>query len=307
MPGQTWTPAEEALLLTLVQQGKQPFEIYTLFREKGIRRTQKAVVRKIAESRARDPQLWRPPIPRSEMPRFNEPMVVTGNVLNLNDIHCPFQDTPWIDRVVNLAIRWGITKAVIGGDLADMNAFSSYGREAGLDADMELDTLSRFMDALCQTFDVYYFAGNHDTRPLRALKDAGLSVKWLMQMFTPSERCHISDYYWCRLASGDSEFQIEHPKNVSVNATVVARRLAEKHHVNVIAGHGHLWGMSYDTSGRYICIDSGICADTDRMAYVALRHNTRPTMISGAVMVMDGIPILLGKDNIAFYESLHRG
>jgi len=304
MPGQTWTPAEVALLQTLVQQGKTAFECWQLFQARGIRRTQKAITRKLAECKIHDPQTWRPQLVRSEMPRFNEPLIVTGDVLNLNDIHCPFQDTPWIDRCVNLAIRWGITQVVIGGDLADMNAFSSYGREAGIDADMELDTLSRFMDALCQTFEVYYFAGNHDTRPLRALKDAGLSIKWLMQMFTPSEHCHISDYYWCRLTSGNAEYQIEHPKNVSVNATVVARRLAEKYHVNVIAGHGHLWGMSYDTSGRYTCIDSGICADTERMAYVALRHNTRPTMISGAVIVRGGVPILLGKENIGFYEKM---
>jgi hypothetical protein len=305
MSSQAWTPAEETLLLTLVQQGKTAFEIWQLFQAQGIGRTQKAVTRKIQDSKLADPQRWRPQLVRSEMPRFNEPLQVVGDVLNLNDIHCPFQDTPWIDRVVNLAIRWGITQAVIGGDLADMNAFSSYGRDTGIDADMELDTLSRFMDALCQTFEVYYFAGNHDTRPLRALKDAGLSIKWLMQMFTPSEHCHISDYYWCRLTSGNSEFQIEHPKNVSVNATIVARKLAEKHHVNVIAGHGHLWGMSYDASGRYTCIDSGICADTERMAYVTLRHSTRPTMISGAVIVVDGMPILLGKDNISFYERMH--
>lgn len=309
MPGQTWTPAEEALLQTLVQQGKQPFEIYTLFREKGIRRTQKAVVRKIAESRARDPQLWRPPIPRSEMPRFNEPMVVTGNALIWADVHAPCHDAGWMDRTANLAIKWGVDNLIIAGDFADFNSFSVFGREAGIDANQELKTLSSLMDALSKTFCVWYFAGNHDVRPIKALKnnDAGLDLSWIIRMFTPKDgELHVSNYFWCELVSADEEYQLDHPKNTSIHATIVPKKLAEKYGKHIVGAHGHTWGMTRDVSGRYWAIDSGVCADPLRMGYIQQRHSTRPEVQQGAVVVMDGIPILLGKDNISFYESLRR-
>jgi len=305
MRGQTWTPAEELLLRELVQQGKQPFEIYNLFREKGIRRTHRAVERKIQESRYRDPQTWRPQIPRSEMPRFNEPLVVTGDALVWADIHAPCHDAGWMDRTANLAIRWGIDNLIIAGDFADFNSFSVFGREAGIDANQELKTLSHLMDALSKTFCVYYFAGNHDTRPVKALKESGLDVRWIIRMFEPKDaELYVSNYFWCELISANECYQIEHPKPTSIHATVVPKKLAEKYGRHIIGAHGHTWGQSIDISGRYWAIDSGVCADPIRMGYIQQCHNTRPEVVQGAVIVRDGIPILLGKENIAFYESM---
>jgi hypothetical protein len=308
MSSQAWTPAEETLLLTLVQQGKTAFEIWQLFQAQGIGRTQKAVTRKIQDSKLADPQTWRPQLVRSEMPRFNEPMQVTGNALIWADVHAPCHDAGWMDRTANLAIKWGIRNLIIAGDFADFNSFSVFGREAGIDANQELETLSKLMDALSKTFCVWYFAGNHDVRPIKALKnnDAGLDLSWIIRMFTPKDgELHVSNYYWCELVSANECYQIEHPKNTSVHATIVPKKLAEKYGRHVVGAHGHAWGQSIDISGRYWAIDSGVCADPLRMGYIQQRHSTRPEVVQGAVVIMDGVPILLGKDNISFYERMH--
>jgi len=297
---QPWTPAEEALLLDKVQGGWQPFDIYNLFKERGIRRTQKSIVRKLQNMRRKDCATWSAQVPASPMRKYNKPLVVEGDALVLADIHAPFHDAAWINRVSALALRMGIERCIIAGDLADFSAFSVFGRE--VDADVELDVLSRVMDTLSANFEVWYFAGNHDVRPVRRLRDAGLNVKWIMQMFVPSQRCHISDYFWCDLVSGGRKFRIEHPKNTSINAGVVPAKLAAKYRCSVIGAHGHVWGMSRDVSGRDWAIDSGVCCDPDRVAYVSQRHNTRPALYRGAVIVTDGIPLLLGPDNIRFYE-----
>ena len=297
MASETWTPDEEALARKLYEEGQNSRQVEQEFRLRGWLRSQKSIIRKKAR------EGWHHKLPPSPTPRYNSPLVVEGDAVVLADVHAPYHDARWIDRVLSLALRWGVTQCIIAGDLADFTSFSTFQREAGIDADMELDTLSRVMDAICADFEVWYFAGNHDTRPIQRLREAGLSVRWIMQMFTPSERCHISDYYWCRLISGDVTYQIEHPKNTSAHAAVVPAKMAAIHRCSIIGAHGHRWGMSRDVSSRDWAIDSGICADPLRLAYRAQRHNTAPADYQGAVIVVGGVPILLGVDNIGFYES----
>ena len=223
----------------------------------------------------------------------------------MGDVHCPFHDAHWMDRVIGLALKRGVRQVILAGDFADFNAFSSFGRDVGIDADAELDALSALMDALIATFErVYYIAGNHDVRPLRVLKDAGLSAPALMRLFAPrpdDKHFFTSDYHWCRLTSGGVPWQIEHPKNASVNATIVPKALAAKYGCHVIGTHGHTWGMTRDVSGRYFAVDSGICADPLRLGYTQLIHNTRPLQQQGAVIVQDGLPLLVSPQTMALY------
>jgi len=284
---------------TLTEQGKDSAEIARRLQDRGIQRTQKAIMR------MKDRQGWHAQVPDSPLRKsISKPLHVEGDVLILPDIHAPMHDAQWINRVCDLAYKWGIKQAIIAGDLADFNAFSVFGRDAGIDADMELDSLSAVMDALCQSFEVYYFAGNHDVRPCRALKNAGLNVTWLMKMFTPSEHCHISDWFWCELASGGVKYHVEHPKNASINAGIVPAKLASKYLCSTIGTHGHVWGMRRDVSGQYWAIDSGVCADPELLTYTTMHHSTRPVVYQGAVIVRDGVSILLGPDNMRFYESM---
>jgi len=247
---------------------------------------------------------WHAQIPTASTPRFDTPLAIEGDALIWADVHGPFHDAEWMNRTADLALRWGITNLVIAGDLADFNAFSVYGRQVGIDAETELETLAEIVDAACGSFTVWYVAGNHDVRPLRTLAHAGLSVTSIMRMFTGDKGCHLSDYHWCDLASGGRRFRIEHPQNASVLPTRVAQALATKYRCSVIAGHGHLWGMTHDASGQDWAIDSGICADPLRIGYAQQTHNTRPAMCQGAVIVRDGVPVLLGPENIGFYEGL---
>jgi predicted phosphodiesterase len=300
-----WTPAEVALLQEYVQQGVGFDGIVERFAARGIPRTYKSIQRKAQQERNRAPDVWRVRLPRSTTRRYNAPLEVQGDAVILADIHAPFHDADWLDRVVSLALKRNVRQAVLAGDFADFNAFSSYGRDVGIDADAELDTLAALMDALIATFErVYYIAGNHDVRPLRVLGDVGLSVTSLMRLFAPrpdDKQFFTSDYHWCRLVSGGQTYQIEHPKNASVNAAFVPRKLAGKFGCHVIGAHGHTWGMTKDDSGRYWAIDSGVCADPLRLGYTQLVHSTRPVQMQGAVIVQGGLPLLLSPETIGMY------
>lgn len=300
-----WTAAEVALLRSYVQQGLGYDQIVKRFEQDGIRRTYKAVQRKAQQERNKAPDQWHARMPRSDVKRYDEPLEVTGNAVILGDIHCPFHDARWMDKVIGLALKRGINQAIIAGDLADFNAFSTFGRDVGIDADAEIDALSDLVDALGQCFErIHYFAGNHDVRPIRALRDAGLSMHTVMRMFAPrpdDKTFYTSDYHWCWLTSGGVRYQIEHPKNASIHATLVPKKLAAKYECSVIAAHGHVWGITRSDSGRHWAIDSGMMADPQRMGYCQIVHNVRPMMMQGAVLVIDGLPLLVSPETIGMY------
>lgn len=304
MPGQSWTTAETALLKALVQQGLTTEKIAARFREEGIARSQKAISRKIANERDRGGG-WHAATPPSRARRYDQPIELEGNALILADIHCPFQDARFIDAAIDLAQQYAIDAAILAGDLADFNAFSAFGRDAGLDADEELDALAELVDRIAANFDrVAYFAGNHDLRPLKPVKYAGMTLTRLARMFTPDaddKHFMVSDYAWCRLRSGGVLWHIEHPQNASVNATYVARRLAAKFECSVVTAHGHTWGLAKSDSGLHWAVDSGICADPLRLGYTQLVHNTRPVQQQGAVLIIDGLPLLVNPQTIGMF------
>ncbi len=304
MPGQSWTTAETALLKTLVQQGLTSDKITARFSEEGIHRTQKAIQRKIAKEKVKSTG-WHSLVLPARTPLYDTPIELRGNALILSDIHCPFQDAAFINASIDLAQQYDIDTAILAGDLADFNAFSSFGRDVGLDANEELDALAELVDRIAACFDrVAYFAGNHDLRPLKPIRYAGMTLTRLARMFTPpadDKHFLVSDYSWCRLYSGGVTWHIEHPRSASVNPTYVARRLAAKFECSVVTAHGHTWGMARSDSGRHWAVDSGICADPLRLGYTQLVHNTRPVQQQGAVLIIDGLPLLVNPQTIGMF------
>jgi len=305
MSGKPWADEETRALKALIQSGIGGAEACRALRAQGFNRTPDSVSTKLKVERIMAPSEWHPQISLSQAERFTKPLVVEGDAIVLPDIHCPFHDAIWMNRVIGLALRWDVKQAIIAGDLADFQAFGHWMKEGALTANQELESLETILDEIVANFDkTIYFAGNHDVRPIKALGDVGLNVKWIMKMFTPSKNCLISDYHWCDLKSNGERFRIEHPKNTSVHGTRVPKALASVYLCHQIHAHGHVWGMTRDVSNHYWAIDSGVCCDEARIDYVSKIHGNRPRLIRGAVIVKDGIPYLLGEHNIAGYERM---
>jgi len=279
------------------EQGRDSAAIATEFAARGIDRTQKAV------QRIRARKGWRMLVPTSPV-KLEAPPVMQGDALLLFDIHSPCHDARWINRCVDLALRWGVRQCGIGGDLVDFTAFSIFAKSDAYDVQEEIVQTEAILKALECAFDsIVYSAGNHDVR-LSRLTGWMLPVETAVRLFIRSGRTTFTRSYWFTLISGGEEFYIEHPANTSVNQTIVPAKLAAKYRKHVIAGHGHLWGMGRDVSGQYWAIDAGVCADPDRIEYYQMRHSTRPAMQQGAVIVRDGTPLLLSPHNIAAFEAM---
>lgn len=297
----TWTPAEEALAEALFQQGLDSAQIAERFREKGLSRTQKALQRK----RAREG--WHAQIYGAPTPRFDQPLHVKADrALILPDPHAPFHDADWCNRVIRLALAHKCDTVAVPGDLVDFTAFSKWGRQERVEAEDEIKAARDLLRALARCFEhVVYTGGNHEMRLPRITGNL-LELRDTMDLFVRDANVLTTDYHWFELESGGQTYYVEHPKNASVIPARVPTRLAEKLGCHVVATHGHNWGMARDVSGRYWCIDAGVCCDPMKLAYVQKVHSTRPTIYRGAVLVTDGIPILLGPDNITFYENIIR-
>lgn len=292
---QPWSPSEDALCRMLVEQGKTSADIADIFADQGIQRTQRAIM--VRSYR----QGWRAHMPPSPVV-IEPPPTMEGDALLLFDIHSPCHDARFIDACIDLALKMGIKKCGIGGDLVDFNAFSFF-QKAGFDVDAEIDTTEKILSALESIFDeIVYSNGNHEDR-LSRLTGWLLPVQQAVRLFMRTDKTTFSRAYWFTLISGGEKYYIEHPKNVSAHATVVPKALAAKYHCHVIAGHGHLWGESKDISGEYRAIDSGVCADPQRIEYYMMRHSVRPAMCQGAVIVKDGVPLLLDPEKVKVYLS----
>ncbi len=296
-----WSEADVAFLLHLVRRGKNSAQIYTLLKERGKDRSQKAIIRKTANERKRDPIRWRReilPPPVAYRP-FNEQMrVEADNVLILMDIHAPLHHARFLNDAIDAAISLKCDTVIIGGDAIDWDTFSPFHRQPQTEAEEEIAATKQIFDTLSESFKrIHYFGGNHEMRAVRTLEGL-VEPALIMSWFANQENVECSNYHWCELVSSGEEYLIEHPRNASVIPTRVAQALCSKYLKHVITGHGHLWGITRDISGTFWAIESGICADSSRFEYTERIHSKRPSAVVGAVMVLEGIPWLMCQENV---------
>ena len=229
-------------------------------------------------------------VAQSPKPRFDSPLELWGPALIIADPHCPYHDADFINEAIALAKRGKAKFCVIPGDLFDCNSFSPFDPNAKDLLEEDLAAAQQLVEALLQNFQqVVWLMGNHEGRLFRRLGFHQLEHERAKRLVSTLDAFVVSPYYQCRV----NGWLVCHPKNIASTGGKVASRLATKHACNVVAGHGHLFGLSQDDSGRYIGIDSGCCADPLRLEYNAVRPNTRPAMVQGAVLLTQSKVALL--------------
>jgi len=298
MSGDTWTPAERALVRGLIEQGHNDAEITDQLQRDGIQRTYKAI------QRLRQRQGWHAKVQPSPFTLDRAVVLEADRALLLFDIHAPLHDFEWINRVLDLALKWRCDSIGIGGDLVDFSSVSYWGRSIGIELADELDAGAAVMKALAGCFKRKVLAGgNHEHRMVKALKGA-LKMQEVLDQFVAGPCVTTTNRTWFELRSGGKAFRICHPGQYSRNPTWVAQKLASKYRCSVIAGHDHLWGVTRDPSNGWWAIDAGCCLDPKRVNYLEEQMTTFPQPVQGAVIVIEGTPILLGEHNVGLYERV---
>jgi len=292
-----WTPDEEAILRRCKLLDMEIPEIMEHLHAAGYKRRHQQIRRKYQEMR-----LSRRHVPPQRI-KVDPPIsIVADRILLMADIHAPYHDEAFMTDVINLALRVGCTHCASLGDLIDFASLWWEGRAPGVELENEIESAREIMMALESCFKVIAIAGNHDERMGRMLQHRA-DLQTLAPLWMGPNITH-SPYRWFRFRSGGEMWQAEHPANASVNATIVPKKLASIHLCHVVAGHGHEWGIARDVSGQFYAIDTGICADPEKLAYAYQTHSTRPAMNQGAALVLDGVPLLLSRDNIGMYSKM---
>lgn len=193
----------------------------------------------------------------------------------------PFHDARLISHCVTAARSFGVKTLGIFGDWFDFHALSIFLSASVKDWENELDNNEKYGNQLTSQFDrVIWSNGNHEERMARALMQ-WITVDRLRMMIGLGAHVQTTDYYHAEI--GD-DWIATHPKNSSVIPGRVPFALAQKYRKNIISFHGHGTGAVF--ANGFYCIDAGMCADPEKLEYTQLRHNTRPLMQRGAVLML---------------------
>lgn len=267
-------------------------------------------------------------VPRSTQPIFDGALKTQGDAVILSDVEAPFQESEFINRVLDLADSWGIRTLHLAGDLMHYDRLSMWGaewqpderfqqlqdflinnlsnrqRQAGIDLIDGLSEQGGYSDEMKEarnvfknlnSFDEIIVAiGNHDDRYLRTLSVGMRPMELLIQMgVSEDKRWKIAPYYYSLIETEKGLYRIEHPRGAGQKAAV---DLAIQHHCHVIMGHSHRWAVNLDPSGDYWAIQQGHCVDENRLAYVMQRGAKRDAHRLGATIIRDGFPFVLNSD-----------
>lgn len=321
-----WTKHEEKTVAELYKQGKTLSEI-----AEAVDRSYTAVSIKLGRKIK--------PLAESPMPKFDKPLSSSGDAVILSDIEAPFQNSEFINKVIDLADAWNIRSLHLAGDLLHYDSLSAWGSEwTEVDEHIQetLDEILLLVDvkkrgqavklledndlinnttfsgemkaarAVFKNFDnfdnVFVALGNHDDRYLRALNQA-VSPKELLHQLDRHEdsRWKIAPYYYTLIETDKGTFRATHPRGAGKNTAI---DLAVQYHQHIVMGHSHRWSVNRDPSGKYWAIQTGHCVDELRLAYVQQRDAKRDAHINGATIIRGGYPFVLCPDSP--FEMLKR-
>ncbi len=65
-------------------------------------------------------------IPESPYPEYTEPLEMDGDAVILPDVEAPYQNSDFMNRVLDLAEAWGIRQAILPGDALHLDSFSGW-------------------------------------------------------------------------------------------------------------------------------------------------------------------------------------
>lgn len=226
---------------------------------------------------------------RSDKPTYDKAPILRGSVLVLCDAQMPYQDGEFIYRMLELAQAWGIKRGISAGDFFNQAAFSffMYPPEERVWHD-EQKKAKEVAQALKTFIPKWTFLlGNHDAHILKQMFHQ-INHEDMGRLYDISRGFSFSDYWWCVVRDRKgNEWRISHPRNTSVVHGRVPTRLALKYQQNIVAGHGHLTGLSPDDSGKFLCIDVGVCCEPLKLDYTNERDSLRPRMNKGAVILKE--------------------
>lgn len=276
-----------------------------------------------------------PMITASPYPSYDHPLVTEGDALIITDPEFPFHHADFLNRVFELAVTWGITNLIIGGDVLHFNSLSKWEAnwqrpvKSGISEDAEAELLSLELDPSQrqQLVDIILRnapekndgnAGEELQHAQKELVKIGQIFKDVVYVLGNHDGRFLSALNSPLFADSLLKFiDLRDPcwrigpfyfsKLVSGGrefriehprsaAKNTAHRLADRYNTSIIMGHSHRLIWEMNTSGQHYAVQTGMTCDEDKMPYAAQRSSNSDAHVLGAVIVRDGYPWLLQTD-----------
>ena len=205
------------------------------------------------------------------------------------DLHIPLMDTATFGCFCRAAAGAKLDTLVIAGDYFDQSAFSHWPSQHKVEWKNEQRMAAHVLRTLVKLFKhIYVLQGNHDVRKLRTVEYKETLRDVFLTLEVPLGNVKIYDAPFCIVSSDIGEIMVSHPKSYSQIPGQVARRLAAKHQMHQIIGHGHFSCLTYDASGRYVCMDIGGFPAYEKTPYVNQHLTTHPLWVNGWARITPG-------------------
>jgi predicted phosphodiesterase len=197
-----------------------------------------------------------------------------------SDFHIPYHDEQFIDRAVDKALREGVKRFILAGDLTDngqWNAKRGVGRQHDRSWQKDIDLARSVMGYLCANFpggtlvngevnnNIVMF-GNHDEWIINMTKGQ-MTADWLYAYLFPDMPVQWLSYHQVILHNMGDTFLIIHGEKFShANPMGVVEQYALHRRRHVVIGHMHY--AAQWQSGPYQLILNGGCFDRTKMTYI---------------------------------------
>lgn len=222
-------------------------------------------------------------ISESRAPKFNQPPQVDESCLNIGDCQFPYHDAVFLNRVVRVALAFGVEAINIVGDAFDFNALSIFISQVSKDINDELDQDEFYFKQLVAPFKKKLLVlGNHEYRLSRMLNQY-INADRVRKLLGLDDSVVTTNYYYVFIGK---DWQASHPDNSSIIPGQVPKMLSQKYRRNTISFHGHLTGAAQSIDGLLYSIDAGVTCDPLRLEHTQVRQNTRPVATQGAVILL---------------------
>ena len=231
-----------------------------------------------------------PMIPKSDFAIWDDYPQIEPPVLVISDLHIPYHDSDWLDRILIEAKRRDILNLLIAGDLIDSKRVSRWGTEDGLKLDEELDFAKTVIEEIKKHFNVQIILGNHDER-LSNLVGREIRTEQLLSRWLDVE---VHRYHQAYVGS---TWLISHPQNYSRMPAQPALALATKYEMNVAVAHTHQFSIARTLSGKWWAVEIGTCMNPELVEYLHRNLSTHPKHQKGALIIeSDERPVFLHPD-----------
>ena len=290
--GFRWTDEAKDELLNLIIDGYTIYETAENMSEKyGQSITHSAVHSFMIRNGLRGEEL----IKKENIKTYKNLTIPMDDYIISCDYHAPYYSEAWVNRIFMIADRFKIRKHIIAGDLYDFNFMSKFPSEEKKDLDKEIEDSGQIYKILDYFDKTYLIQGNHERR-IGNMTEGRVMSRHLFKAFGHEKyEAKIVYSFYDRIQIED-KYMILHPKSYSQISTAVSKRMAEKFNLHILNAHGHFCGLTYDRSGKYMCVDLGGCFDISKIEYCTMRTTSHPFWNNGFGMIRNGRFTLFHKE-----------